>query len=93
MTLGTVRVNRKGMPKAFPLVHSQGNEAIFRRKANLLAIKFHEKRDVHMISTCHKATFKICNKRHQPNQVVVKPSVIVDYCKHMGGVDLSDQML
>ena len=91
---GTVRVNRQGMPRAFPQVKLDKNEAIFRRKGNMLVIKFHEKRDVHMISTCHNATYSVLNKRdRRTGDPVIKPTAVVDYCSNMGGVDLSDQML
>lgn len=53
---GTVRKNRKNFPVAL-----KGNQrmlqgdTLFRRRDDLLAIKFHDKRDVHMLTTIHKA--------------------------------------
>lgn len=90
---GTLRVNRKGVPDAIKrktkLVQ---NEVIYRRNGNLLAVKFHDKRDVHVLSTFHEATMAVLNKRvYGTDQNVTKPTPIVDYIKHMGGVDLSDQ--
>lgn len=89
---GTVRVNRKGMPRAFPLIKLKAGDSVYRRKGNMLVIKFHEKRDVHIISTVHEATYTILQNRRYGGDLV-KPTAVVDYCKHMGGVDLSDQLL
>ena len=47
---GTLRVNRKGVPDAVKRKRKlQQNEVIYRRNGNILAIKFHDKRDVHML--------------------------------------------
>lgn len=89
---GTVRVNRKGIPKAFPQVKLRPGESVFRQKGNLLVTKFHEKRDVHMISTFHEATYTVLGQRRH-GEDLVKPTSVVEYCKNMGGVDLSDQLL
>jgi len=54
--------------------------------------KFHEKQDVHMITTYHEATYTVLEGRRHGGDLV-KPTSVVDYCKNMGGVDLSDQLL
>ena len=89
---GTVRVNHKNMPKAFPLVKVKPEESVVRRKDNILVTKFHEKQDVHMITTYHEATYTVLEGRRHGGDLV-KPTSVVDYCKNMGGVDLSDQLL
>ena len=90
---GTLRVNRKGVPDAVKRKRKlQQNEVIYRRNGNILAIKFHDKRDVHMISTFHEATMAVLNKKVYGTDLnVTKPQPVVDYIKHMGGVDLSVQ--
>ncbi|MCG7879142.1 MAG: transposase [Candidatus Thiodiazotropha taylori] len=89
---GTVRKNRKEFPEALKVKQRmlQG-DSIFRRREDLLALKFYDKREVHMLSTIHTATNAIFDKRDQNGQPKFKPSCIADYCKFMGGVDLSDQ--
>lgn len=57
----------------------------------MLALKFYDKREVHMLSTIHTAENAIFDKRGRNGQPKFKPSCIADYCKFMGGVDLSDQ--
>lgn len=58
-----------------------------------IAIKVHDKRDVRMLSTFHEAKLivkvKDCVNRNEP---VLKPNTVVDYCKHIGGVDVNDQI-
>ena len=89
---GTVCINYKNMPKAFPLVKVKPGESVFRRKDNILVTKFHEKRDVHMITTYHEATYTVLERcRHGGG--LVKPTSVIDYCKNMGVVDISDQLL
>jgi hypothetical protein len=87
---GTVRTNRKGVPKAFTAVkRMKQGDGIFRRKGNLLAVKFHDKRDIHMLTTFHEAKLLVTDRVNKNNEPVVKPNTIIDYCKYMGGVDVS----
>ncbi|XP_033741842.1 piggyBac transposable element-derived protein 4-like [Pecten maximus] len=79
---GTVRINRKGMPRVFGVVKNlKPGEVIFRRRGNLLAVKYHDKRDVHVISTFHRATMYVQEHLNRNRDVVRKPTVISDYCK------------
>ncbi|CAG2197406.1 unnamed protein product [Mytilus edulis] len=90
---GTVRTNRKLVPKAFTEVKKlKQGQGIFRRMGNLLAIKFHDKRDVHMLSTMHEAKLIVTDRVNKDNEPVLKPNLVVDYCKFMGGVDMNDQI-
>ncbi|CAG2207905.1 unnamed protein product [Mytilus edulis] len=92
---GTLRKNRLGVPDALKKTNLKlkRGEVIFRRKEGLLAVKFHDKRDVHMLSTIHPATVSVLNKNdRRTNNPIVKPTCVVDYCSYMGGVDLSDQI-
>lgn len=99
---GTVRSNRKGMPKAVCKAKLTSGQTCFRRSYDdeetpgpLLALKWQDKRDVLMLSSFHKAEEQWTgrNDRSENQNPIYKPSVIVDYIKHMGGVDLSDQLL
>lgn len=93
---GTLRKNRKGVPEAIKMKQKlQTSQVIFRRneESQLLAVKYHDKRDVHMLSTIHEATMAVLSKRDRNNnEFVAKPACIVDYVSKMGGVDLSDQI-
>jgi hypothetical protein len=92
---GTWGKNRVGVPGALEKnkVKLKQGEVVFRRRDNILAVKYCDKRDVHMLSTIHQATGSALSKTdRRTNNLVTKPSCIVDYCSLMGGVDLSDQI-
>ena len=90
---GTVRKNRKEMPKVFSQIKLKSGNSVYRRRNNTLVIKFNDKRDVHMNTTFYEATYSVTNKPGRNGQPVLKPTAVVDYCKNMGNVDLSDQIL
>jgi hypothetical protein len=51
---GTLRINRKGVLKAIQSVNNlRQGEAILRRRGNMLVLKYHDKRDVNMLTTIH----------------------------------------
>ena len=90
---GTVRKNRKELPKLLPAVKLRQGEGIFRRKGNLLALKYHDKRDIHFLTTAHQAKMVVTDKTNRvTGERILKPKPIVEYIKKMGGVDLSDQI-
>jgi hypothetical protein len=91
---GTLRFNWKEVPKVFSKVKKlpQG-DCIFRRKENTLIIKYHDKRDLHMICTFHDAVMVELDKQDANGEPIRKPLAVVDYIQKMGGVDLNDQVL
>lgn len=64
---------------------------IFRRKGNVLVLKWRDKREVLAISTIHSAASDKCTNRMGLEKE--KPIAIIDYNKYMSGIDRSDQML
>ena len=91
---GTVRINRKGLPKGVvgKNVKLKKGESVFRRKGNILCLKWCDKRMVTMISSRHHAVEKTV-KMNFMGQPVIKPYIIHDYNLRMGGVNLSDNFL
>ncbi|CAG5123999.1 unnamed protein product, partial [Candidula unifasciata] len=83
---GTVRKTRKHMPKMEQKLKK--GEVSSKSAACLLAIKWCDKREVWMLTTCHDsgmvATEKIDRKT---GLTIVKPQCVVDYNKCMGSVD------
>ena len=92
IAVGTVRANRKEMPKAIKNTKLKKGEVIFRQRDNLLALKWFDKRDVFILSTKHLPTMSIANDLNRDGDPIVKPTSVLDYNKNMGGVDLFDQI-
>lgn len=91
---GTLRTNRREVPKVFQQVKGlKQGDCIFRRNENTLILKYHDKRDINMISTFHPAKMVITDKVDAAGEPILKPTVIVDYVQKMGGVDVSDQVI
>ncbi|XP_047469609.1 piggyBac transposable element-derived protein 4-like [Penaeus chinensis] len=87
--VGTVRVNRKGMPSDLQV--SRGQIDFWSSKTGMLCLQWLDKRPVTMLSTAH--TSKVVTL--PPNRRGVersKPEVVVSYNNGMKGVDLSDQL-
>lgn len=80
---GTVRKNRVGLPP-FPSKMKKG-EQIFRHTNILLALKWRDKRDVHMLSTVHTPDMIQTNIIDRTtNKPLSKPLCIKDYNENMG---------
>ena len=95
---GTSRSNRKGMPKSVTQAKLRNNgDCVFRRNGPLLCLKWREKKgarkDDTMLTTIHEAVFVETGQENRESNKVKKPESVYYYCGHMGGVDLSDQLL
>jgi len=88
---GTVKKRRKGMPKMNEKL--QKKEAYFCSSVNMLAIKWHDKKDVFMISTMHTEEFVDVPRRYRKQEIVQKPACVHDYNKLMGAVDKTDMVI
>lgn len=88
---GTVKSNRKDMAK-FP--KTKKGDCHARCTDTLLAVKWHDKREVHMLSTIHDpimvATGKIDRKSGEP---IFKPECVLKYNESMGAVDKTDMQI
>ena len=127
---GTLRCNRKDLPQ-YPKEKCRPGEKVVSQKGNVAFTKWHDKRDVSLISTnCSPLTVDVVVSRRNlgpvaqrlvsanhwlrgiktyrfpwyltlvganhassnPGQDVSKPAVVDKYNKHIGGVDLADQL-
>ncbi|CAF1645190.1 unnamed protein product [Adineta ricciae] len=87
--VGTVRCNRKSLPSDFKTAKLRKNERIARYYNKLMALKWHDKKYVHMLSTYYKNDTTIIQK-HQIQ--IEKRTCIHEYNDTMGGVDMTDQL-
>lgn len=92
---GTVRKNRKGMPteiRGAGLPLRRGEMATFTRGA-LAAMKWRDRRDVHMLTTVHTTEMTATGRTDRgTGAAIMKPKPVVEYNKNMGAVDRNDQL-
>lgn len=92
MCTGTVRANRVGMPKDMAKQSLRVGESTFRRKNNLVAMKWRDKREVNMLtSATDPRETSTVTTRNVTNKT--KPKIVIDYSKNMSAVDQNDQLL
>ncbi|KAG8238002.1 hypothetical protein J437_LFUL017791 [Ladona fulva] len=94
-SLGTTRVNRKNMPKEFKKMSLNKGEAGVLYSKGVVAFKWRDKKDVHLLSTYHKdlEMKKTGKLSFKTKEEIVKPKVVIDYNVQMNTVDRQDQQL
>ena len=81
--VGTIRANRKGVPKQLTQHKLKKGELKALYNGRLMLLKWKDKKDVHILSNFHDASVKSVGK------MPIKPIFCYDYNDTMGGVDLS----
>uniref|UniRef100_A0ABF7PQ92 piggyBat transposase n=1 Tax=Myotis lucifugus TaxID=59463 RepID=A0ABF7PQ92_MYOLU len=90
---GTIRKNR-GIPKDFQTISLKKGETKFIRKNDILLQVWQSKKPVYLISSIHSAEMEESqNIDRTSKKKIVKPNALIDYNKHMKGVDRADQYL
>jgi hypothetical protein len=94
---GTIRSQRKYLPESFreKKKRNQG-ESEFWTCNNLVATIWQDRRPVHLLSTCSKATGPDTVRRKSKSGealVIPCPPSVKLYTEYMGGVDRSDRMI
>jgi len=87
--VGTVRVSRCRMPTNLKVKIPKGTTKTHFSE-DLMALKWHDMREICMLSTFHDSSMVTAKTRSGQKD---KPAVITDYNKNMGAVDMADQML
>ena len=91
---GTARLHRKGIPLSVREASLKKGGLVSSVDDGILALKWHDKRDVTMLSTYHDDSVVSKSRRSRAaeggREEVQKPKVIEDYNQHMGGVDHSE---
>ena len=86
----TVRTNRKELPPCAQQKLRPGQRVVS-QKQNIVFTKWHDKRDVSLISTnVNPLDADVVTQRR--GKQIWKPPVVALYNSHVGGVDLADQM-
>lgn len=87
---GTVRPNRLGMPQFVNKLNPGDME--WYTGGNILAIKYRDRRDVHVLTTLHQPVM-VTQKVTARGEAKQKPEPLVHYSMQMGGVDQIDMKL
>lgn len=89
---GTVKLLRRGLPK-FTTKLNVGERETY-NSGPIMALKWKDKRDVHMLTTEHRDTLKVTTKiTNRGRELRKKPQCVVEYNHNMGAVDRSDMMI
>ncbi|CAG5020280.1 unnamed protein product [Parnassius apollo] len=91
--LGTLRKNRKGLPKEISKEKlKKGETCVMENNDGVLVLRWKDKRDALALSTRHTPGFVNVRSRRNRNKVTMKPTLIATYNSHKCSTDYSDQM-
>jgi len=80
--VGTLKLNRKNVPKEMKDKKLEKGEIIARHSGSVTVLKWHDKRNVNMVSTYHSAdTWRVSNKSKETE----KPLHMIDYNHNVRG--------
>ncbi|CAD7093674.1 unnamed protein product [Hermetia illucens] len=87
---GTLRKNRVGLPLNLTKSKLKKGQCVARQKDNYITVlKWHDKRDVLMISTCHGDEMTSVRTRLGET---LKPNAVIDYNDAKKGIDVAEQL-
>ena len=91
LAVGTCQVRSRSMPKTFLKQKIPRGSVVACRQGSILALRWRE-RDVAVLSTKHTPEMAAVSMRAPGGRVSKeKPVAVQEYCRHMLGVDSSDQ--
>jgi hypothetical protein len=96
-TIGTLRKHRGEPPEIKNPTKMKKHEVISRDNGKVMVLACKDKRIVKVISTKHDDSVcsitRIVKGGQRQKEIITKPAAVVDYNKHMSGVDHLNQML
>lgn len=90
-TCGTLKLSRKNVPDELKNQKLEKGEICVMHSQDVMVMKWRDKRIVSLISTFHSHEME--QKTNKSGRQQVKPALVYEYNKQMGGVDTRDQML
>ena len=90
---GTMKKNRKGLPKALKTSNIKKGEIIGFQKGKMCAMKWKDKKELFMLSTFHSLGMETVASKKDASKNSTKPKAVMWYNGTMGGVDRADQCL
>lgn len=92
LVCGTLRHNWKQLPPQVTKATLKKGDVIRRCDGKIVILKWHDKRDVLMLSTIHRGDIIPSGKMNTKQEPTQKPDCILAYNTNMAGIDRSDQM-
>lgn len=90
---GTVRANRLSLPDPFKKAPLPKGEYRLRRSGNVLAVRFHGKKEIYILSTIHTMKSVNTGKKNLRGDNIEKLHIIHDNNQKMDGVDKNDAVV
>ncbi|XP_054259936.1 piggyBac transposable element-derived protein 4-like [Macrosteles quadrilineatus] len=90
-TCGTLKLSRKNVPDEIKSQKLEKGEIVVKHSGDVMVMKWHDKRIVTLISTFHSHEME--QRLSKNGRQEMKPALVYEYNKQMGGVDMRDQML
>ena len=91
--VGTVRSNRRSLPRAVTAAHLKKGEVIARQNNDgVHVLKWRDRRDVMVLSTKHGGNLVNTGKKNRKQEIIEKPEAVLFYNSIKQGIDVSDQM-
>lgn len=86
--VGTLRMNRQGVPKELTKLKLKSGEVRYRTADPITILVWHDKRYVNVITTLHDASTQVVpGKTHRTTgEPLCKPTAVLDNNKHMGSL-------
>lgn len=89
MVVGICCKDRLGMPEDLQQSVLQTGEQMYRRKGQMLALKWHQDNDVYMLTTMHRPVMVHVKSGTQDG---IQPAALVSFTKNMAGVDRNSEV-
>ena len=88
--INTAKRNRINLPISFTKPPLEKGNFTFRRNENMLAIRYHDKKEIYILSTMHDASLTSIGKNNRNGDEIIRLKAIHDYNQSMGVVDRND---
>jgi len=92
LVCGTLRRNRKFLPKTVVEAKLKRGECVRQRNGRIVVAKWHDNRDVLMLSTFHTGQLTDTGRNNRRGERIFKPDCVLGYNRSMCGVDRVDQL-
>ena len=89
--VGTVRLNRKDIPASVKEKNLKKGETVAAYRNKLMILKWKDRKDVTFLSSIHGSAMETTTTKYGKEKI--RPKVAADYNSHMGGVDLTDNLI